>query len=587
MKKKGLLAGLLLLCMLVLGGCQENKAPGGTGEGAQEAVQSAHLAVQKAEPETRGVEDDSSLYEYDPTQIVCFYVTVRGGNAADGTDHTLEEVNRYLNLQGMENVEKIYTEVLLQVGDEEGPRQGEFGYDGIASNATMNVRGRTSTGYPQKSYRFTLFKNAGLWRGQRAIALNKHPADLTRIRNMLYYELLRDVPGIPSLRTQFVHLYVKDLTAEEPSGLFEDYGLYTQVELPNNRYLRNHGLSIDGNLYKAQMCEMYRYPEKLKLASDPEYDASAFATVLEPKTTEDHTKLLEMLDAVNNYDLPIEEVVERYFDLDNLTSYLAFNLLMGNEDSNAQNYLLYSPVNAQKWYYLCWDGDGCLHYTEDELLQNAFQVSPWTYGISDYWGVVLFNRLLRTQSFREALHEKVEQLHSVITKERVNALVEKYRNAADPIVLSLPDRENLRVTQEVRDQVCRSLGEDMEKSYQYFLESIEAPMPFFMGDVEKDAEKMRLSWDSAYDFDGEFVRYSVQVSKDWSFSEVLWETKDVLDTQAVMPALEPGEYFWRVVAVNESGHSQVAFDSVLTATGAHNGMRRFMVEEDGTVVNPE
>jgi hypothetical protein len=68
---------------------------------------------------------------------------------------------------------------------------------------------------------------------------------------------------------------------------------------------------------------------------------------------------------------------------------------------------------------------------------------------------------------------------------------------------------------------------------------------------------------------------------------VLWETKDVLDTQAVMPALEPGEYFWRVVAVNESGHSQVAFDSVLTATGAHNGMRRFMVEEDGTVVNPE
>ncbi|MFR3321636.1 MAG: hypothetical protein ACLTSZ_11500 [Lachnospiraceae bacterium] len=32
-----------------------------------------------------------------------------------------------------------------------------------------------------------------------------------------------------SLRTQFVHLYVKDLT-EDTGAAFEDYGLYTQVE---------------------------------------------------------------------------------------------------------------------------------------------------------------------------------------------------------------------------------------------------------------------------------------------------------------------------------------------------------------------
>ena len=34
------------------------------------------------------------------------------------------------------------------------------------------------------------------------------------------------------LRTQFVHLYVKDLT-DSDTGAFVDYGLYTQVEQLN------------------------------------------------------------------------------------------------------------------------------------------------------------------------------------------------------------------------------------------------------------------------------------------------------------------------------------------------------------------
>lgn len=576
---------LALFCALALTACAAN-AP---QTGAQDAAETPRrLAVEKSAAPDRSMEDDESLYAYDPLDVVCFYVTVTGGNAADGTDHTLDEVNSYLNLQGMENVEKIYTQVLLQAGDEEGPLSGELGYSALAANATMNVRGRTSTGYPQKSYRFTLYDNAGFWRGQRAIALNKHPADLTRLRNMLYFQLLRDVPSIPSLRTQFVRLYVKDLTAEPPAETFVDYGLYTQVELPNNRYLRNHGLSIDGDLYKAQMCEMYRYPDKLKLATDPDYDPAAFATVLEPKTGEDHTKLLQMLDAVNDYGTPIEDVVERYFDLDNLTSYMAFNLLMGNEDSNAQNYLLYSPVNSQKWYYLCWDGDGCLHYGEDDLMENNFEVSPWTRGVSDYWGVVLFNRLLRTEAFRAALSEKMELLRGIITPERVGEMVESYREVVDPFTRRLPDSVNMRVTAARREAILPTLAEDVERGYQYYLESLEKPMPFFMGEVWTEDGALQLSWDAAYDFGGEFVRYDVQLSSDWRFEDVLWEKKGILETRASCAIPEaPGEYFWRVTAVNESGQTQLAFDSIVTATGAHHGMRHFILQADGGVVNPE
>lgn len=96
-----------------------------------------------------------------------------------------------------------------------------------------------------------------------------------------------------------------------------DYGLYTQVEQPNKRFLRNHGLDEYGQLYKASMFEFFRYPDALKLADDPKYDLSAFEEVLEVKGNDDHQKLLTMLDDLNNYSLPTEEVFAKYFDEEN------------------------------------------------------------------------------------------------------------------------------------------------------------------------------------------------------------------------------------------------------------------------------
>lgn len=533
--------------------------------------------------------DDRSLYAaYDPSEPVCFYVTVVGGNAADETDHTLEQVHAYKNLQGMTNVEKIKTEIIFQVGDETGPLEGEIGYHTSVSNATLNVRGRTSTGYPQKSYRIDLFDNAGLWRGQRALALNKHPGDPTRLRNMLYFELLQDVPAMTSLRTQFVHLYVMDKTAAEPETAFRDYGLYTQVELPNGRYLRNHGLSRDGNLYKANLCEMFRYEDKLRLATDPLYDAAAFAEVLEPKTSNDHQKLLRMLDAVNDDAVPIEQVIDRYFDLDNLTSYLAFNMLMANPDSNAQNYLLYSPVNSEKWYYLCWDGDGALSIYEDELLNNQWTEADWTKGVSCYWSVKLFNRMLKVDAYRQALFEKVELLHTQLTPEKLAGLIAKYRQTVDRFTTVMPDAVHMQLPQEKLEAVYENMPYDVEKAYEHIMASFEKPMPFYMDDAAASGNELWLSWGAAYDFDGEFIRYDVQVATDWSFAPeaIVFESKEQLGLSAHLPMPPAGTYFWRVVAHNESNETQIAFDQVITSTGAHGGMRQLVVSPDGTVSNP-
>jgi len=332
---------------------------------------------------------------------------------------------------------------------------------------------------------------------------------------------------------------------------------------------------------------MYRYPDQLRLADDPEYDAEAFSEVLEPKTGNDHAKLLAMLDAVNDYNIPIEEVVDQYFNLDNLTSYLAFNILMANPDSNAQNYLLYSPVNSEKWYYLCWDGDGSLSYYEDALLNNAWIEGEWTRGVSDYWGVVLFNRMLKVDKYRDALTQKVEALHKVVTPERIASMIARCRKVVDQYTVRMPDVVNMRIPTAKLEAVYENTPYDTDKAYEYYVESLKKPMPFNLANVASDASGLKLNWTAAYDFDGEFIKYGVQVASDWTFAPgtLIWESLGQLETTAVLTKPAAGTYYWRVTATNEGGHSQSAFDQVETDSGVHTGMRRFTVKADGTVVN--
>lgn len=589
--KRWLLIAAMVGLGLLLSGCMPNAnvEDGAAVQPTADPVQARAVdKVPTPDINALPLQDDASLYrQQDPASLSYFYVTVRGGTAADGTNHTLAEVNSYINLQSMVNVQKIKTGIVFQVGDATGPLPGEVGYDAVMSNATMNVRGRTSTLAPQKSYRIDLYDSAGLWRGQRAIALNKHPYDRTRLRNMLFFNLLQKVPGMTSLRMQFVQLFVKDETAGETA--FTDYGLYTQVEVPNGRYLRNHSLSRNGNLYKANFCELYRYPDQLKLATDPAYDLAAFSQVLEPKTGDDHQKLLAMLDAVNDFSIPIEKTIETYFDLDNLTSFLAFNILMGNVDTNSQNYLLYSPLNADTWYFLCWDGDGCLDYYESSLFGTENEISPWQRGITNYWGMRLFNRMLRVAEYRQALVDKMALLRTLITPAMVEAMIRDYRSVTDAFTTRMPDLINLNCTLEQQELLYRNMPGDLDTAYGYFETSLKQPMPFFLGNVARDGKTLSFAWGEAFSFAAETIHYTLQVASDWSFAPdtIVFETSPQLPITANIPMLPPGDYVWRVTAVNESGYEMGAFDWFMTGDQKHFGMRRFTVTDTGEVLNPE
>ena len=552
-----------------------------SGPPASESVEKVTLSV-----EDYRLRDNKSVYEDDEEDsVVTMYLTVREGNSADHTDHTWTEVNTYSKYWYEErNLEQYAVEGILQVGDENGPLPGEVGYGENVPNAIVKIRGQSSTERIQKNYKIELKEGNGAWRSQRTINLNEHGGEGLRFRNKLAYDLMKEIPQMMSARTQFVHLYVKDET-EGGSGVFEDYGLYTQVEQINGRYLKTHGLDNNGQLYKNEFFEFYRYEDAIKLETDPTFDLNAFETYLEIKGDRDHSKLIQMLEDVNDYSVPIEDTVEKWFDTENLFYWMGFQILMGNEDTQARNYFLYSPQNIDKFYIISWDNDGALTALEDPMKgMNGFAES-WEAGISNYWGNVLFQRMYKIKEYRDGLTQAIETLRSqYLTKERVNSLVNTYRNIVKPYVYSMPDIMYAPITSEEYDLVADTLADEIEDNYQAYLESLEKPLPFYIGVPTVANGKLRLIWDPSYDFDNESISYNVDVASDYLFENILFSQHGLRVPEAEMNLLPEGQYFIRVLSTNASGKTQDAFDYYALDSGSKvYATKCFYVLADGTI----
>lgn len=591
MKNNLQLFALVGALLLLLGGCA--LAGGTETETTETSVQETSDAVSASEPvekvtasvEDYQLRDNDAVYEDDDEDsVVTMYLTVREGNSAENTNHTWTEVNTYSKYWYEDNnLEQYAVEGILQVGDENGLIPGELGYGETVPNAIIKIRGQTSTQRTQKNYKIELKDGKGEWRNQRTINLNKHVGEGLRFRNKLSYDLMKEIPEMMSARTQFVHLYVKDET-EGGNGIFEDYGLYTQVEQINGRYLRTHGLDNNGQLYKNEFFEFLRYEDSIKLVTDPTFDLNAFETYLEVKGDTDHSKLIEMLEDVNNYFIPIEDTVEKWFDTENLFYWMGFQILMGNEDTNARNYFLYSPLNLDKFYFISWDNDSSLTALEDEMVGNGGFAGSWEAGISNYWGSPLFQRMYKVKEYRDGLTAAIEALRTeYLTEDKVNSLVQIYRDVVKPYVYSMPDIMHVRLTEEQYEIVADSLAEEIENNYQAYLESLERPMPFYIGVPTITDGKTQITWDASYDFDNENITYDVEVASDYLFQNLIYSQQDIRVPYTEMESLPEGQYFVRISATNESGKTQTAFDYYVVEATKIYGTKCFYVLADGSI----
>ena len=576
------LAGLCAGCAVLPAGSTESAsgAQATSGNKAADKVEKAPLE----DINSVHLRDNPELYTvYDDSGVVTMYLTVSRGNDSENTNHSWAEINHYsvYDYEAM-GVPRYQVAALLQVGDENGPVVGEVGYADSVPNATVQIRGQTSSRNRQKNYKVKLKKNKGSWRGQRTIALNKHQGEGLRFRNKMAYDLIKGIDQMMGLRTQFVHLYVKDLT-DSSSGVFEDYGLYTQVEQLNKTALTAHGVDPNGQLYKINFFEFYRYEDVIRLTTDPAYDQTAFEKHLEIKGDSDHSKLIKMLDVLNDESSSMDdELFVTYFDKENIAYWMAFQLLTGNADTQSRNVYLYSPQNSEKWYFWDWDNDAMLRRKERKL-KNFSDSNSWDRGVSNYWGNILFRRCLQTQSYRDMLDTAMKELYAYMNEERIQSMLEHYRSVTEKYVWQMPDRMNVPITHDEYEEVLKSIWPEIDENYNYYWESYRKPMPFFIGKPQVVNGSLLLNWDPSYNFEIENIYYTVELAKDYLFTTTFFRQENLILPELTMDTLPAGQYFLRVRATNASGYTQDAFDYYVTETGKHYGMICFYVQPDGSI----
>jgi spore coat protein H len=536
------------------------------------------------------LQDNKELYKNDdPSSVVVMYLTVRKGNASENTHYTWLEVNSFNKwLEGSRSADMVVgaAEAIVQFGDESGPLPGELGYETVVPNATIQIRGASSSGSKnQKSYKIELFKGVGKWRGQSTFALNKHIYELSRVRNKLNFDLMKQIPNMVSLRTQFVHLYVKDETSIPVSKKFVDYGLFTQVEQVNRTFLENHLLDRNAQLYKATSFDFAWDKDLIRNENDRFFNEEAFSNKLEIKGNRDHSKLIQMLRDINNEEIPIERSFEKYFNLDNYFTWMAFNILVGNVDTQNQNFFLYSPVNSNKWYFLPWDYDDSF-FRQRRTDAGEYPYLRWEQGIANYWGGPLHNRVLRSEKYRLMLNNKINELMKFLTPDRIEGLLKIYRPVTEPIAFSLPDVNHLPGPKKEYDLAFSSLiPSEVQNNYQLYLESWELPMPFYLGSPIISGDILKFEWDEPYNFKPQQVTYHFAVSKDPGFKNIIYKT-DILNVPSIETSVfEPGAYYWRVTVTNEDGKEQYAFDAYEGADGyAYDGVKYFSITPSGDVM---
>ncbi len=581
-KKKGhktryAAAGLAGLMLLGMAGCQDIQTPADTSPPPETYL--PEKIRDTVEIDDMSVIENMNIYSQDdPDSIAYFYVTVRYGSEADGTNHTFNEVNNAVRfVDGAHADTEIFARALVQAGDENGPAPGMLGYGETESNATIRVRGNSSSLLPVKSYRLKLNDNAGLWRGQSNLALNKHGFDVTRFRNKLYFDALKEIEAVPGIRTQFAVMYIKDETSGQTE--FENYGIFTQAEVPSKKYLANHGMDKSGYLYKA-ISFNFEPNEAIKNFDDPDFDLMAMENVISCRGKEDNQRLLELIQVINDTSVDIDYVIDNYFDRDNYEYWLAYNILMGNLDTTMQNFYLYSPLNGNKWYFIPWDGDACLFRRQWALTGEDKSYDTWAAGISNYWGIILHQRFLKYEKNRQELDEKVEELHSWLNRDYIAQKVEEYNDTIEDYVSEMPDLLYLGYTLEERQYVMDTLGDEVEDNYKLFKESLNALMPFWMYEPYQDESSVHFQWGDAYDFEAGRITYNLTVSALPDMTEPVFRAEglEALSYEAPKELFQPGYYYWKVEAVSADGRKTNAFNQCDIGEDTYCGVMEYYIE---------
>ena len=469
----------------------------------------------------------------------------------------------------------------------------DFPDDGKVSNATLRLRGGASRFEDLKSYRIKLDSKKTLWRGERKLQINKHLSDLTRIKNKLSFDLMRDIPNLPSLRTQFVHLYLDN----------QDYGLFTHVENVGKEYLLRRGFHKHSNVYKAYHLDFKLHPELALDANGQPIDLQGFEYILEQKRGKDSKKLLEMLNGLNNPNNNFQQdVLAKYFNENNLLTWEAINILMGNTDVSTSNFYIFNPKGKDTFYFLPWDYDSTWGYDwQPTIVQGGYVPGKRYRGPFNFWATEIGRRYLSQPGNLNKLKLAVEEIkNNYLTPAKIEALTNSYYNLVSPLLHQSPDLDYLDSNQPTEalifqeyNSIYNQLASTVETNYQKFLQDLNAPMPFHMDTPYIEGDEIVFAWEPSVDLQGDSVTYDLEISSSYNFepSQIKFSAKNLTTNGfRVKWMLAKGDYYFRIIArdsANPQENWQNSFEEYYDSVADHTayGVDNFHVNFDGTPIS--
>ncbi len=511
------------------------------------------------------ISDNKAVYKDDTDDVKNIYITILKNNV-----NSLTDVNNFRFDKNNASAKKPSADVRF---DFSKPSSDLLG---IKANAQLLPSGQNTTFAAQKSYKINLSKNAGLWNGQKVISLSKDSNDLTRIRSKLSFGLIKLFDNMFSFRSQFCHLYIRDMGSSNTQ--YADYGLYTQIEQPNTQYLKNHGIAFSAYVYKAENFQFFKYENVIKNVSDPAYNKDSFNSILKIKGIEDHTKLISMLKDVNDQTLNINDVIAKDFDRENYITWLATNILFGNHDTGWKDFLLVSPTDADKWYFIPWNFNKALGYDTQPGVKNKY--ASWeTEGVSDYWSSVLHSRFLKEPQNMKDLSASIEKLSKIANKDKITELVNKYYAETNTIIKSVPDIKYLPSGIEDYEKEIKRLSSTIEENKKKFYEGLKKPMPVWLGTPEGNGSGYSFTWDESYDFQNNDINYDFTISRTPGFTDIVDQKLKIKETNVTVNSLPKGTYYWKVEIYDAAGNRQIAFDKYESpSAGTYFGMKQLVVQ---------
>ena len=465
----------------------------------------------------------------------------------------------------------------------------DYPEDGTISNVEFSQRGGTTRLAPQKSFKIRLDERDNLWRGERSMLLNKHPFESTRIRNKLAFDLMSQMPHLMSFRTQFVNLWIDDGEGSE------DYGLFTHVEAPGGNYLEKRNIDRDDNLYKVGF---FRFTDDdlRNVRVDDEgkpLDKDRFETSLEIESGDDHSMLVEMLEAMQDPERSFDSVLDEYFNRNNVLLWMAVNFLMHQTDAVTHNFLLYNPQDSKTFYFLPWDYDGGF-VEESEPPADDFSNEALQRRL--YYGYARgINSDFHTRYYRlPGIHEKIVEASTVIrenwmTDVQISERALLLESIVEPIVTSSPD---IDFNTSYSPWSVSAFARHVAGNYEALQTRFGIPMPPELDKVtlfDEDTDEWVFGWTPAFDVTGHSISYDLQVSTSELFDadnivysiEGLSDMAERVEHRVPASQFRTGAHFVRVIARASSDpqrYWQVAENDDVIANGETRfGMVEFQV----------